>query len=76
MARRVDHLPGGTKAHRLPDEWFDGSIWELTPGVDTRSQTPENVKKTVMHAAREHGYWCKALATDTHAYFQVTGRRA
>lgn len=75
MARSLNSFPPGGKARRLPDEWFDGSIWEITPGLDLRSPTPEKAKKQLMHTGRERGFWMRAQTTESHVYIQAEGRR-
>ena len=39
MAQRIERFPDAPVQSNYPwDEWFDGSVWELTPGEDFKGK--------------------------------------
>jgi hypothetical protein len=66
MAQRVDEFPPLVipSRRRYPDEWFDGSMWALTPGVDNEETDPAVLRDKVRSAAQYRG---RRLRTRLHA---------
>ena len=56
MAQRIDHFPDAPVQSNYPwDEWFDGSVWELTPGEDFKGKPATFRASAVAQAARRDG---------------------
>lgn len=56
MAQRIDVFPDAPSQSVYPwDEWFDGSVWELTPGEDFVGQPATFRASAVAQAARRDG---------------------
>ncbi len=56
MARKVDDFPVIEAQSTYPwDEWLDGSIWELKPGVDFKGRSTTFRASAVTQASRRNG---------------------
>jgi hypothetical protein len=56
MAQRIEQFPDAPSQSVYPwDEWFDGSVWELTPGEDFAGQPATFRSSAVAQAARRDG---------------------
>jgi hypothetical protein len=56
MAERIDVFPDAPTQNLYPwDEWFDGSVWELTPGQDFKGKPATFRASAVAQAARRDG---------------------
>lgn len=60
MAERTDlnEIPGrspGGQAVPLYDRYFDGAVWRLTLGEDTRTKDPKSASQTIWKRAKELG---------------------
>jgi hypothetical protein len=56
VAQRIDHFPDAPVQSKYPwDEWFDGSVWELTPGEDFKGKAATFRGSAVAQAARRDG---------------------
>ena len=82
MAERVDSFPDlrhggrGSRSRRIPEDWFDGSIWEIVPGVDMRSATPEKAKIQLRATARDRRHRVQVAIKDDKVYVQRIGERS
>lgn len=58
MAEKLEafdfHGPGAKRVHLCHDEWFDGSIWCLQPGIDFNCK-PKVIRAALARAATRHG---------------------
>ena len=53
MAQRIEQFPDAPVQSNYPwDEWFDGSVWELTPGEDFKGKPATFRASAVAQAAR------------------------
>ena len=56
MAQRIDQFPDAQVQSNYPwDEWFDGSVWELTPGEDFKGKPSTFRASAIAQAARRDG---------------------
>ena len=56
MARKIQEFPEAPSQSNYPwDEWFDGSVWELTPGDDFKGRPATFRSSAVAQAARRDG---------------------
>jgi hypothetical protein len=56
VAQRMDEFPDAPVQSNYPwDEWFDGSVWELTPGEDFKGKPATFRASAVAQAARRDG---------------------
>jgi hypothetical protein len=56
VAQRIDVFPDAPSQSVYPwDEWFDGSVWELTPGEDFAGQPATFRASAVAQAVRRDG---------------------
>jgi len=53
MAKQVEAPPHNQKeVTRVPDEWFNGNWWEITPGEDVKEDDPEKVRRGLYQIGR------------------------
>ena len=68
MARKLSDWPEDLpvrSAQRYPvDQWFDGSVWELTKGVDFTCKVQSLRTALQAHAKKTHGSLRTALMED------------
>jgi hypothetical protein len=56
VAQRIEQFPDAPVQSNYPwDEWFDGSVWELTPGEDFKGKPATFRASAVAQAARRDG---------------------
>jgi hypothetical protein len=56
VAKKIDAFPDALPQNVYPwDEWFDGSVWELTPGDDFKGKPATFRASAVAQAARRDG---------------------
>jgi len=56
MAHRVEEFPEPVSQTRYPwEDWLDGNIWELTPGVDFKGHPATFRANAVTQANRREG---------------------
>jgi hypothetical protein len=56
VAQRLDEFPDAPVQSNYPwDEWFDGSVWQLTPGEDFKGKPATFRASAVAQAARRDG---------------------
>src|SRR6188472_2551521 len=56
VAQRIDRFPDAPVQSNYPwDEWFDGSVWELTPGEDFKGKPATFRASAVAQAERREG---------------------
>jgi hypothetical protein len=56
VAQRIERFPDAPVQSNYPwDEWFDGSVWELTPGEDFKGKPATFRASAVAQAARRDG---------------------
>jgi hypothetical protein len=56
VAQKIDAFPDAPNQSVYPwDEWFDGSVWELTPGEDFSGQPSTFRASAIAQAARRDG---------------------
>jgi hypothetical protein len=74
MARKVKGFPAGSKAPRYPDEWFDGSIWEIVPGEDLRPTSPRRALRNLQQAARTREMLLQHATSNRKVYIRALPR--
>jgi hypothetical protein len=56
MARKIRDFPDPPAQTMYPwDEWFDGSVWELTPGEDFKGRPATFRSSAVAQSVRRNG---------------------
>ena len=55
MARKLDRFPSAAAARYPRDEFLDGDIWELVPGVDFKSRPSTFIANARSQAKRRGG---------------------
>jgi hypothetical protein len=70
MADVVAVMPA-RRYKRYPDEWFDGQIRRIVPGVDVQSKALHSLQTNLIAAARKRGKVALAAIRDGAVYLQV-----
>jgi hypothetical protein len=56
VARKIREFPDAPVQSMYPwEEWFDGSVWELTPGEDFKGRPATFRSSAIAQAARRNG---------------------
>ena len=56
MANKIEQFPEAPAQNVYPwDEWLDGDVWELVPGVDFKGKPATFRASAVAQAARRDG---------------------
>jgi hypothetical protein len=56
VARKIKEFPDAPVQSMYPwDDWFDGSVWELTPGEDFKGRPTTFRSSAIAQAARRNG---------------------
>jgi hypothetical protein len=76
MAEPVKALPVGKGGRTpYPEEWFNGKVWKVVPGVDVAATKVKTLQSGLTQSARLRGFKSVTRARDGWVFFQVTGTR-
>jgi hypothetical protein len=70
MADVVDAMPA-RRYKRYPDDWFDGQIRRIVPGVDVQGRSLHGLQTNLIAAARKRGLHAVAAIREGAVYLQV-----
>ena len=75
MARTVKEMPASTRGSKYPwGDWFDGQVWELTPGKDFDCNV-DSMRQQAYQAAGAAGVSVTTRERDEKLYIQTTKKK-
>jgi len=75
MARVVKEMPASTRGSKYPwASWFDGKVWELTPGTDFDCNV-DSMRQQAYQAAANAGVSVTTRERDGLLYIQTTEKK-